>query len=196
MEFSRRIPWQATVPNLENQLDRLSRVKDDCGSPVDVLDKSKVVALIQRIFYSYPDRLSKPALFLTQELILLLEWEAESSPIANIDLKKMEARFYVFIANDEVSSKTFDLSEESGLKSFVDFLSDCKQLVPHCPKESFHETLSPYGIALERFADRSPTHPIEDIDERIWAGSLSNFCFPQSPVRVNDFETELLKELV
>ena len=164
MELPQHDSPQAAILSPENRLDWLSQIKDDCfDSHVVALDKSKSEVLVQRIVYSYPAHLSKPAIFTTQDGNLLLEWEAEGNPTVNIDVNNMRASFHIFKTNDEDFTKIFNLSEDSGFVSFIDFLSSCNQLVSHGFTESFHETLSPYEIALERLADRSPTHPIEEL---------------------------------
>ena len=159
---------QAAILSSEKRLDWSAQIKDDlCDCPMIASNKSKSEILVQRIVYSYPAHLSKPAIFFTQDGNLLLEWEAGGYPTVNIDVNSMMASFHIFKTNDDDFTKTFNLSEDSGFVSFIDFLSSCNQLASHGSNESFHETLSPYEIALERLADleagRSSTHPIEEL---------------------------------
>ena len=86
-------------------------------------DTEKLKIIAQKLTASYPEHLPLPTIVPTQDGNLLLEWDAEDDPSADIDLNSMRASFHAFGPRNEDIEKDFSLIEEDGFESFFAFLS-------------------------------------------------------------------------
>ena len=116
---------------LESRFDELAQLKDGWYEGHGIApDKNKLELIAQKLTDFYPEHLPLPLIVPTHDGNLLLEWNAEGDPSADIDLGGMKASFHAFGVRGQDVEKDFNLSTEGDFESFFVFLSTLIQSRP------------------------------------------------------------------
>jgi hypothetical protein len=90
----------------------------------DAPDTNKLEIIAQKFIDSYPEHLPVPNIIPTQDGNLLLEWDTEGEPSADINLAELCVAFHAFGLNGEDIEKDFQIGKSEDFESFLAFLSD------------------------------------------------------------------------
>jgi hypothetical protein len=85
-------------------------------------DIQSLAYVSQQMVKSYPEKLSLPQIFPTQDGNLLLEWAAAGEPSLDICLANMQASFHAFDSTGNDLEQDFVLTDDDGWQSLFVFL--------------------------------------------------------------------------
>jgi len=107
---------------LVKKFDELKHLKDGWFDGQGLAPDINKLEIVIKTFAEYPKQLPMPIVVPTQDGNLLLEWDTQGSPSADIDLTHMTAYFHAFVSGGKDLEADFNLNDEKDFESFLLFL--------------------------------------------------------------------------